>query len=125
MIMNFRPFNDEELKELLGRSVKTKKRGDLSIITDVTNHYDEGLNDGYVTIFAHGRFYTSLELLKDCVFLDGKPCGVEMPNSDVIDNLNKAIGALEKVSQCIKSYDNLLISDCIKLLIKDKERLSE
>lgn len=123
--MNYRPFNDEELKTLLGKTIKTKKHGDLSIITDIVNHHDEDLSFSYVTVFAHGDNYTGLDLLEDCTFLDGKPCGVEIPNGVAIENLAKAIEALEKVNQEIKSYDNLLILDCINLLTKEKERLSE
>jgi hypothetical protein len=63
--------------------------------------------------------------LEDCTFLDGTPCGVKIPNGVAIENLDKAIEALEKVNQEIKSYDNLLILDCINLLTKEKERLSE
>lgn len=51
-------------------------------------------------------------------------CGVKISNSDVIENLDKAIDALEKVNQSIKGYDNLLILDCINLLNKEKERLT-
>ena len=123
--MIYRPFNDEELKNLLGKVVKTKKHGDLSIITDIINNHDKDLSFSYVTVFAHGDNYTGLDLLEDCTFIDGTPCGVEIPNGDVIENLNKAIDALEKVNHEIKSYDNLLILDCINLLNKEKERLNE
>lgn len=122
--MNYRPFNDEELKTLLGKTVKTKKHGDLSIITDVINNYDKDLNFSYVTVFAHGDNYTGLDLLEDCTFIDDKPCGVEIPADEVFENLDKAIEALEKVNQGLKGYDNLLILDCINLLTKEKERLA-
>lgn len=122
--MNYRPFNDEELKTLLGKTVKTKKHGDLSIITDIVNHHDKDLNFSYATVFAHGEHYTVLDLLEDCTFLDGKPCGVKIANGVAIENLAKAIEALEKVNQEIKGYDNLLILDCINLLTKEKERLA-
>lgn len=122
--MNYRPFNDEELKTLLGKTVKTKKHGDLSIITDVINNHDKDLSFSYVTVFAHGDNYTGLDLLEDCTFVDGTPCGVKIANSVAIENLDKAIEALEKVNQEIKSYDNLLILDCINLLTKEKERLA-
>lgn len=123
--MNYRPFNDEELKALLGKTVKTKKHGDLGIITDIINEHDKDLNFSYVTVYVLGDNYTGLDLLEDCTFVDGTPCGVEIPNGVAIENLDKAIEALENVNKEIKSYDNLLILDCINQLNKEKERLSE
>ena len=72
---NKRPFNDAEMKALVGKILTHKETGDLTLVTDFINHYDKDLDLHYGTVFAFDDNYTDGDLMTDCT-LDGKPCYV-------------------------------------------------
>jgi hypothetical protein len=70
-----RPFNEAEMKELVGKILTHKQTGDLTLVTDFINEYDKDLDYHYSTVFAFGENYTDGDLMDDCT-IDGKPCYV-------------------------------------------------
>jgi hypothetical protein len=70
-----RPFNEAEMKALVGKILTHKQTGDLTLVTDFINEYDKDLDYHYSTVFAFGENYTDGDLMDDCT-IDGKPCYV-------------------------------------------------
>ena len=62
-----KPFDYSHAEQLIGKAVKLKKHGIISLITEV----------GRNTILIGNQSFDFSDLLEEFTFLDGTPCGVE------------------------------------------------
>lgn len=69
-----RPFNEQEMRALVGKVLLHKASRNASLVTGFTPATEiNGLSD--CTVYVFGRDYTDGDLMRDCL-IDGNPCKV-------------------------------------------------
>jgi hypothetical protein len=81
-----RPFDAEEMKNLVGKILVNKETKDINLVTDYINEVDEDdPSYHYCTVYVGGENMVAEDLLEDFT-IDGYPCGQLERKDDHDDN---------------------------------------
>lgn len=81
-----RPFDNEEMKNLVGKILVNKETKDINLVTDYINEVDEDdPSYHYCTVYVGGENMVAGDLLEDFT-IDGYPCGQLERKEDCDDN---------------------------------------
>jgi hypothetical protein len=81
-----RPFDNEEMKSLVGKNLVNKETKDINLVTDYINEVDEDdPSYHYCTVYVGGENMVAEDLLEDFT-IDGYPCGQLERKEDCDDN---------------------------------------